>query len=187
MDATLWVLVVLLVIVGVAVVGFVLGGRRSGPDRRELKQRFGPEYDREVERRGDRKAAEQRLAEVAERRDSLDIRDLTPDERERRSREWRDVQAQFVDAPAEAVASADALLTEVLRTRGYPIEDFDDRASLVSADHPHVVENYRLAHEAHERHRTSGAADTEHLRQAFVHYRALFDEVVGTSRPEVGR
>jgi len=88
------------------------------------------------------------------------------------------VQARFVDAPADAVASADTLLTAVMRERGYPVNDFEERASLVAADHPLVVEKYRAAHAAFDRHRRSGDTYTEDLRQSFVHYRALFAELV---------
>lgn len=183
-EAIIWLLVILLVLI-IAVVAFALVRSRN---RSRLRQRFGPEYDREVERTGDRRAAEQRLAAVADRRDALPIRDPTPEETARWTAEWQGVQARFVDAPAEAVAAADSMLTEVLRSRGYPIQDFDDRASLVALDHPDVVEHYRSAHDAHERHRQSGSADTEDLRQAFVHYRELFTSLVGarSAGAEVG-
>lgn len=192
MDATQWAILIALIVLVLIVIGIVVvvSRRRSatGHSRRELRERFGPEYDRQVERAGGRRQAEQHLAAVADRRDALDIRELTPDERSRWTSQWQAVQVQFVDSPREAVAAADSMLTEVLRTRGYPIEDFDDRASLVAADHPGVVEHYRAAHAAHERFRTApaGGGDTEDLRQSFVHYRALFEALVGGTRTATG-
>jgi hypothetical protein len=112
--------------------------------------------------------------------EKLYIRPLSADERDRYSDEWLATQADFVDDPAGAINRADDLVNEVMRTRGYPTADFEARAADVSVDHPQVVENYRAAHtiaEASE----GGDADTEDLRQAFVHYRALFDELLETS------
>jgi hypothetical protein len=174
MKPVIWVLLVLVVIVVVAAI--VWNGQRT--KRARLRERFGPEYDRAVERTGSQRDAERELADVAERRDALDIKTLSPAARQRWISEWDLVQARFVDAPAEAVSSADTLLTALMRERGYPVDDFEERAALVAADHPAVVENYRAAHAAYDRHRRSGAVDTEDLRQSFIHYRALFDNMV---------
>jgi hypothetical protein len=168
--------IVLIVVAVIVVAAIVLALRQRS--RMQLQQRFGPEYDRAVERTGNRRAAEQELSQVAQRRDKLDIRDLDPDSRTRFSRQWNDIQAHFVDAPGEAVGAAATLITAVMRERGYPVDDFDQRASLVAADHADVVEHYRKAQLAFDRHRNSGQADTEDLRQAFVHYRYLFNALV---------
>ncbi len=129
--------------------------------------------------RGSERDAEQHLSEVADRRDRRDIRQLEPAARDRYTRRWEAVQAEFVDRPGPALDKADRLVTDVMRDRGYPIEDFSERAELVAADHPQVVEHYRAAHAVrHAHHGNSGASDTEELRQAFVHYRALFVELV---------
>jgi hypothetical protein len=176
MTTTVIFVVVLLLIVA-AVVLVALRSRR----RAELQNRFGPEYERKVAETGDRREAEQHLRGVAQERAKLDIRELEPTERARFVENWQLLQARFVDEPGQAVDGADHLLDEVLAARGYPTgqKQFDEQADLIAADHPDVVQHYRSAHEAHERHRSAGAADTEDLRQAFVHYRALFGELVG--------
>ena len=118
------------------------------------------------------------------RREQLEIRPLAPEERERYRQEWQNVQARFVDAPETALRESDLLVTRVMRDRGYPMEEFDQRAADVSVDHPEVVENYRAAHAVYVR-LEAGDSDTEALRQAMVHYRALFQELLETS-PERG-
>jgi hypothetical protein len=174
MNTLGWVLVALIVVAVVLLALWFARQRRSV----NLRERFGPEYDRTVERVGDRREAESRLTEVAGRRDSLDLRDLDAEEVSRYRAEWDVVQARFVDEPAAALDDADNLVNTVLRERGYPVDDFEERAALVSADHPHVVEHYRAAHAAHTRAGEDGV-NTEDLRQAFVHYRDLFAELVG--------
>jgi hypothetical protein len=147
--------------------------------RANLQQRFGPEYEREVAERGNERDAARHLRDVADRRDQLDIRPLEPAARNRYTRRWEAVQTDFVDRPGHALDEADRLITDVMRDRGYPVEDFGERAELVAADHPQIVEHYRAAHAARRNHHGQpGAVDTEELRQAFVHYRALFDELV---------
>ncbi len=147
--------------------------------RADLQQRFGPEYAREVRARGSERDADQHLSEVAGRRDRLDIRELDPAARDRYTQRWEAVQAEFVNRPGRALDEADRLVTDVMRDRGYPVEDFSERAELVAADHPQVVEHYRAAHAVqHAHHGNSSSSNTEDLRQAFVHYRALFDELV---------
>jgi hypothetical protein len=170
------IIIGILVLAGVVVfaVGYARQRRRAG-----LQQRFGPEYEREVQARGSEREADQHLGGVADRRDRLDIRELEPAARERYTQRWQAVQTAFVDRPGPALDEADQLLTEVMRDRGYPVEDFGERAELVAADHPQVVEHYRAAHAARQvHHDRPGTSDTEDLRQAFVHYRALFDELV---------
>jgi FtsZ-interacting cell division protein ZipA len=172
------------IIVGIIVLaGAVLFGIWNFRRRRraDLQQRFGPEYEREVQARGSERDADQHLSKVADRRDQLDIRHLEPAARDRYTQRWQAVQTQFVDRPGPALDEADQLVTDVMRDRGYPVEDFGERAELLAADHPQVVEHYRAAHAARQTHHGHpGASDTEELRQAFVHYRALFDELVRT-------
>jgi hypothetical protein len=142
-----------------------------------LRDQFGPEYERTLHEREDRKAAESELAERRSRREHLDIRTLDPASRRRYASQWNDVQSRFVDQPARSLAEADELVLHVMRERGYPMDDFEQRAADVSVDHPQVVENYRRAHEISSR-VGSNRATTEDMRQGLVHYRALFAELL---------
>jgi hypothetical protein len=172
-----WAWIVIAVAAAIVILLAVFAAVRAGRTRR-LREGFGPEYDRTLESTGDRSAAEQELQERRERREELDIRELSPAARERYLEEWRTVQVRFVDDPGGSVGDADRLVQDVMGERGYPTDDFDQRAADVSVDHPHVVEHYRAAHAvwaANER----GEATTEELRQSLVHYRALFDELLG--------
>jgi len=143
----------------------------------QLRGRFGPEYDRTVKERGDRAKAESALQARAVRVERLHIRTLSPDDAARFSESWRRVQNRFVDDPRGAVTDADRLVAEVMQARGYPVGEFEQRVEDISVDHPNVVMNYRAAHDIardHER----GKATTEDLRQAMVHYRALFQDLL---------
>jgi hypothetical protein len=173
-DAIVWIVVAVVVVL--VVLGVVVSVRRGRVGRRRdaLRERFGPEYERAVRTSNDRGAAESRLEELSERRDALDIRPLQPASRARYDEQWDAVQARFVDEPGQAVTDADGLVSAVMRERGYPLEDFDDRAALLATDHPDVVAHYRAAHSAFSKHVRSGRTDTEGLRQAFVSYRSLF-------------
>jgi hypothetical protein len=142
-----------------------------------LQSRFGPEYERLVDTRGDRRKAESVLEERQKRVEELDIQPLSNDERQRFARTWSHEQARFVDDPQGAVAEADRLIREVMNARGYPMGNFEQRAADISVNYPMVVENYRVAHEIAIRDRR-GEAGTEDLRKAMVHYRALFDELL---------
>ena len=173
MDQTL--LILLAVVAVVIVAGVLLLNRRRSE---HLKSRFGPEYEHEVEQKGSRSKAEAELAKREKRVEKLHIVPLEPAPRQQFVERWTDVQAKFVDDPARAVAYADALLTEVMSARGYPVGDFDQRAGDISVDHPKIVEHYRAGHDVAVRHER-GEAGTEDLRQAMIHYRALFDELVG--------
>jgi hypothetical protein len=169
------------IILGIVILAVIVAAALAmrSRNRVRLQDRFGPEYDREVAARGSERDAARHLGDVADRRDQLDIRPLDRTARDRYTRRWEAVQSEFVDRPGGALDEADRLITDVMRDRGYPVEDFGERAELVAADHPQVVEHYRAAHAARRDHRGSpGAVDTEELRQAFVHYRALFDELV---------
>jgi hypothetical protein len=145
-----------------------------------LRQRFGSEYERTVAAEGGRRPAEAALAERAQRRDTLTIRPLDEVARRRYVDQWRMLQGQFVDDPAGAVGGADRLIQSAMQERGYPVEDFDQRAADISVDHPDVVENYREGHRL-ARAAALGDGSTEDLRQAMQHYRALFDELLEES------
>ena len=166
------------IIAAIVIVGIVavLVSRRRRSEH--LKEHFGPEYHRAVEKAGSPSKAEAELAEREKRVEKLNIRPLSPAEREDFSRRWTEVQARFVEDPPRAVAFADALLGEVMKTRGYPVSDFDHRAGDISVEHPRVVDHYRTAHDIALRHER-GEAGTEDLRQAMIHYRALFEELAG--------
>ena len=166
----IWVLIVVIVVL-LAIVGALAYQRRRST---QLREGFGPEYDRAVEEHGDQRAAESELRERRERRSRFDIRPLGATARDRYAERWRATQAQFVDQPASALKDADTLVAEVMRDRGYPVEDFEQQAADVSVDHPTVVEHYRKAHAIHSRSRAS----TEDLREAMLHYRALFAELL---------
>jgi hypothetical protein len=171
-----WLWVVIAVAAAVIVVGVVAAAFRTRRTR-ALRERFGPEYDRVAADAPTRREAESELREREKRREQFDIRPLESADRDRYRTRWQDVQARFVDDPAGAVADADALIQEVMRARGYPVDDFESRASDLSVDHPDVVERYRAAHGiavADER----GNAGTDDLRHAIQHYRALFDALV---------
>jgi len=170
-----------IVIVAVVLIALVVGALVLARQRRsqQLQEGFGPEYERTVSERGDRKEAEAELLERRKRHDRFEIRELDAAARDRYADRWRSAQRRFVDQPGPAVGEADALVMEVMRDRGYPVADeFEQRAADVSVDHPEVVEHYRAAHEISGR-ATTGEASTEDLRQAMVHFRSLFVELLG--------
>jgi hypothetical protein len=162
-----WLIVVLVVIAVIAVGALVYEQGRSAA----LKRRFGPEYERAVATQGGRRQAESGLRDILRRRHTLDIKPLSAPVRMRYEQQWREVQLRFVDEPADAVRRAGALVAEVLRERGYPA-DPEERVAMLSADHPELLANYRTAQGAHP------TAGVEPLRQAFVHYRDVFDRLV---------
>jgi hypothetical protein len=164
------------VIVIVAVL-FWLYVRKRRRNTAGLRQKFGSEYDRAVLAHGSERKAESKLEDREKRVEKLKIRDLDPTEHERYSKQWESVQSRFVDSPKGAVAEADDLVSSVMKTRGYPVSDFDQRAADISVDHPRVVENYRSAHEIALR-LGKDQATTEDLRTAMIHYRSLFEELV---------
>ena len=173
MDTTQLVVIVVALVI-LAAVGYVIVSRNR---TKELKGRFGPEYERTVEEQGDPRKAERDLAAREKRVASLQIRPLEPEERSRYAAEWKNVQARFVDDPTRATEDADVLVREVMQKRGYPVGDFEQQAADISVQHPAVVEHYRKAHEIAER---SGQeqVSTEDLRNALVHYRALFADLL---------
>ena len=171
------VAVVLLIVVAIA-----LYVRKRKNTTTELRDRFGPEYDRAVRQHGSERKAEAKLADRETRVELLKIRDLEVTERERYLAQWQAVQSRFVDYPKGAVTEADELVCSLMKTRGYPVTDFDQRAADISVDHPLVVENYRSAHDIALR-LGRGEASTEELRTAMIHYRSLFDELVQAPVP----
>jgi hypothetical protein len=174
-DATVLWVVIAVVLIGV-VAWFALGRRRTG----QLRQRFGPEYDHIVKTEGNIRKAEAALEARAKRVEALHIRPLDPGDATRFDASWRAVQARFVDDPRGAVTEADKLVGEVMAARGYPVGDFEQRVADISVDHPDVVMNYRAAREIAVLH-AAGKASTEDLRQAMVHYRALFRDLLDST------
>jgi len=142
-----------------------------------LREKFGPEYDRAVLTHGSEKKAEAKLADREQRVEKLKLRDLDRAESDRFSKQWESIQSRFVDSPKGAVAEADDLVSSVMKARGYPVSDFDQRTADISVDHPRVVENYRSAHAIALR-VGKDQATTEDLRTAMIHYRSLFEELV---------
>ncbi|HEX3431326.1 MAG TPA: hypothetical protein VHT03_10600 [Rhizomicrobium sp.] len=174
MSTTVAIVIAIVVILVIAAIAafFYWESRRS----KRLQSRFGPEYERTVAEAGNRREAEARLHKLETRVEKFQIRPIAPEERARYLTSWRRVQADFVDNPNEAVSRADELLGAVMSARGYPVSDFEQRSADLSVDHPMVVQNYRAGHDIALRHQR-GEADTEALRQAMIHYRALFDEL----------
>jgi len=183
-----WILIAVGTVLLVAIVAWAMVARQR---TRRLQDRFGPEYDRTVGDSKNRREAESQLTAREKRHDQLDLRPLSHGAKVRYTEQWERVQAQFVDGPQAAVAAADSLIRDVMRDRGYPVEDFEQRAADVSVDHPLVVENYREGHRLAES-SADGKGSTEGLRQAMRHYRMLFmeltepaeDEPTGRERPE---
>ena len=178
MAGWVWVLIIVGVILAIALVAWrALASRRTA----QLKGRFGPEYDRVAETATNKREAEAELAAREERRQQLNIRPLNAAARSRYLEQWRAVQARFVDSPVAAIASADTLVNSVMNDRGYPMENWEQRAADISVDHAGVVDHYRQAR-ATSRAADSGQAGTEELRQAMRHYHALFDDLLDLPR-----
>ena len=196
MDA--WVWIVIAAVVVIAIVAIVAIVARQQRRRAELKDSFGPEYERAVAREGGVRRGESDLMARRERLNKLDIRPLSPSSRDAYTRNWEQTQARFVDDPAGTLGQADALIVAVMQERGYPMDDFEQRAADISVDHPDVVQHYRSAHDistrvGDDRDGSVGSGvsnvSTEDMRQGFVHYRALFAELLepeGTERRATG-
>ena len=168
---------IIAIIVVILVVAALLVGLSAVRRRRRLQDRFGPEYDRAVSEHG-RREAEAELTERERRVRELDIKPLSPTARAQYAAEWAAVQEQFVDAPQSAVTGAQTLVTAVMKDRGYPTEGFDQTVADLSVEHAATLDHFRAAHDISQG-ATSGTASTEDLRQAMVHYRALFTELLG--------
>jgi len=181
MEAQDWIII--------AAVALVLAGAASavwrGVQRRRLRQRFGPEYDRTVDVTGSPRDAERELRARQRDRDELDIRRLEPQARQAYAESWQRIQAEFVEAPVGTIRNADDLVIQVMRERGYPVDDVDRQTGVISVDHPGVVDNYRVAHQIAETTRGSEVT-TEDMRRAMLHFRSLFDELLGESASAPG-
>jgi hypothetical protein len=174
------VVVIILVLLVAVVLGVVLARRRKST---QLQEHFGPEYERAVSSSGDRRAAEAELAERRQRREEFDVRDLDPGERDRFRGSWNEIQRGFVDDPRQSLHSADLLVGEIMRARGYPVDDdFDRRADDLSVDHPRVVQHYREARRIRD---AGGEVDTEQQRTAVTSYRSLVDALLGDDEAHV--
>lgn len=171
-----WVWIVIAVVAAIVVLGVLWGATRTRRTR-SLQDRFGREYDRTVEQAGGRREAERELRDREKRHQELELRPLSQEAREQYVQQWQATQGRFVDDPTGAVAQADELVQRVMRDRGYPVDDFEQRAADISVEHPDVVEKYRTANgiaRASER----GQASTEDLRHSVRHFRALFVELL---------
>jgi FtsZ-interacting cell division protein ZipA len=170
--------VIILIVVIIVVLAAIFFGVQASR-RRRLQSTFGPEYDRAVADTGNRSDAEKELRERERRHASLELKPLSPESQARYSTAWEEVQIRFVDDPADATNEADQLVTELISERGYPTSDYEDRLADLSVEHARTLGHYRDAHEINQRSQ-AGEASTEDLRQALVHYRALFADLLGT-------
>ena len=178
MSTTSIALIIVAIVIAAGLIYYFARKRKSD----ELRARFGPEYDRAVDDAGSRQRAEADLAERRKRVESLAIKPLSPEDREKYLENWQKVQTEFVDDPKSAVVHADVLVVDVMKGRGYPVADFEQRAADISVDHPVVVDNYRAAHDIAVN-QAAGKASTEDLRQAMVHYRTLFEDLIAEAEP----
>jgi len=174
--AILGVLVLITLVVGVAALLWARRQKRST----DLQTNFGPEYSRAVSELGNRRMAEKELMRRQQRMREAEIRPLYPEERDRFGAAWSNVQHRFVDDPMGAVREADMLVKDVMRVRGYPIDTFEQRVADLSVDHAGVVQHYRAARVLAAA-SAENRASTEDLRQAMVHYRALFSDLLETA------
>lgn len=169
-------LAILIIVIAAIAAGAIILFLRNRSKR--LESRFGPEYHRAVSETGSRLKAESELEKLEKRVQRYAIHPLSPADRDRFQQSWRSIQTLFVDDPSRAFTEADQLLIQLMSARGYPMADFDNRAAEISVDHAPVVQNYRTGHDIAMRHR-QGSATTEQLRQGMIHYRALFDDLLG--------
>jgi hypothetical protein len=170
-------LIILIIVILVVIAAVAWGVQASR--RKKLQSTFGPEYDRVVADTGSRSDAEKELREREKRHAGLELKPLSPESRARYAVSWEEVQIQFVDSPEQAVTTADDLVTRLVAERGYPTGDYDDQLANLSVEHARTLGHYRDAHEIGRRN-ASGEASTEDLRQALVHYRVLFADLLGT-------
>jgi len=178
-DTTTIVIVVLVLVLVGAFLGASFARRKRST---QLQEKFGPEYDHTVQAMGNEKKAQAELDERQKYVEALNIRALSPNERERYLADWTATQSKFVDEPGQAVIDADRLIMEVMQLRNYPVSDFDQRAADISVNYPALVTNYRAAREIANKNKQQ-QANTEELRQAMIYYRSLFEELLGTETP----
>lgn len=174
-DQTTLIIIVVVVLIVLILVS-LLGSRRRNSEK--LREKFGPEYDYTVQKVGDQKEAEQTLLEREKRVKQFDIRALDQAERDRLHAQWDQIQTDFVDHPAKSVEEANRLISEVMATRGFPVNDFEQQAEDLSVMYPNLVSNYRNAYAIATKNQSNGAS-TEELRQSVVYYRSLFEELLG--------
>lgn len=179
-----WLIVAVVVIVILVAIVIFLAVRQQ--NTRRLKSRFGSEYERTLDELGGRRSGEAELQQREKRVKHFELKPLSPQERDRFTKAWRQIQGTFVDEPGAAVSHADQLIGEVMTARGYPSGDFEQRSADVSVDHAEVLQSWRNAHQIALRHQ-KGEAGTEDLRQAMVSYRALFTDLVGAAPAEAGQ
>jgi hypothetical protein len=176
-NTTTLIIIAAAAVVALVIIGALVAHRRARLRSAELQDQFGPEYDRAVEQLGSSQAADRELQARARRVQEFHFHELNAADRARFSSRWEHIQARFVDDPALAVSAANELIKEVMRARGYPTEDFEQRVADLSVDHPAVVQHYRAAHVLSQS-TGSGQVNTEELRQAVVHYRVLFADLL---------
>jgi Ni/Co efflux regulator RcnB len=179
MDAWTWIVIAIIAVVVIAALLAIIAAARQRRRHRVLHDRFGDEYDRTIEGADKRRHGERELQDRIDLRERFRVRPLAPAARDRYTEQWRETQTRFVDQPTVAVAEADTLVNNVMRERGYPVDDWDQQAAVVSVDHPQIVDDYRVAHDIAGR---SGGnnVSTEELREAFLRYRSLFDALLET-------
>jgi hypothetical protein len=184
-ETQTWMMLAAVVAVILVALGswFYIRRKQSLKQTHKLQERFGPEYDRTVSQYGSQTKGESELKAREKRVERLDIVPLAPSEAVKFSEAWGSLQNRFVDNPARTVTEAEQLVRELMEKRGYPMGDFERRADDISVDHPGVVANYRSAQAIALRDQR-GTADTEDLRKAVVHYRALFDELLEVRKPK---
>ena len=179
LDTQSWIILAAVVALGLVAIGAWFYRRKQSHN---LQERFGPEYGRTLSELGGRTKGESELKAREKRVERLDILPLAPPEAARFTEAWRALQSRFIDNPKGVVVEAEQLVRELMEKRGYPMGDFERRAGDISVDHPDVVANYRSAQAIAVRDQR-GSADTEELRRAVVHYRALFDELLEVREP----
>jgi hypothetical protein len=182
MTTTAIMSIVAIAVIVIAVLAWLIIRQQRS---KNLRSKFGPEYEQAVQQYGSAPKAEQQLQARQDRMEKLHIHSLVPEERDRFAQRWHDVQSRFVDDPSDSIERADILVCDTMRARGYPMGEFEHRAEDLSVDHPLVVRNYRAAHAIAER-RSRGDASTEDLRQALVYYRELFDELLEANVARTG-
>jgi len=180
----LWIWIALGAVALLIVVGLITRGARVSRTH-ALQEKFGSEYDHAVKAAGSRTRAEQELVTRAKEVERFDIRPLTATERARYRNDWVRVEQRFVERPAAAVVEADELVADIMRVQGYPMGDFEKHAAHLSVTHPRIIEHYRAGHRVIGG--PAGSASTEDLRQAMLHYRALFQELIGGLTADVAR
>lgn len=173
--STLVVIIIVIVVVVAVVLGALLVRRES--QRKHLREKFGPEYDRVLEENESPREADRELASREKRIAGLDIKPLSPEVREQYTQQWSMIQAQFVDRPAPAVAEADRVLVALMAERGYPTEGYEQQLSDLSVHHSRTLEHYRAAHETMQGHQEAEKS-TEDLRDAMVRYRTVFEDLL---------